>query len=84
MIRLLGPPPPDFIAKGKTSAIKFSPTTVRKAVPTLLPHICNFRLSLGNFCAGIPILDRVPLEEKEARLQGEDREMFLRFLRRML
>ncbi|KAI9932522.1 hypothetical protein ASPWEDRAFT_101324 [Aspergillus wentii DTO 134E9] len=64
MIRLLGPPPPGLLARGRLSQKFFS--------------------EQGDFSAGIPLQDRVPLEERETTLEGEDRERFLRLMRRML
>ncbi|KAH9868317.1 hypothetical protein J1614_007389 [Plenodomus biglobosus] len=38
----------------------------------------------GTFSAGIPIPESAPLERRENFLEGEDRECFLRFMRKML
>ncbi|GIK01528.1 hypothetical protein Aspvir_005566 [Aspergillus viridinutans] len=38
----------------------------------------------GDFCAGIPLQDRIPLEERETTLEGQDKAIFLRFMRKML
>ncbi|KAG5969433.1 hypothetical protein E4U56_008335 [Claviceps arundinis] len=38
----------------------------------------------GEFCAGIPIPESRPLEQRESVLEGEDRACFLRFMRKML
>lgn len=38
----------------------------------------------GNFCAGIPVPAARSLEQRETRLTGEDRDCFLRFMRKML
>jgi serine/threonine-protein kinase SRPK3 len=39
---------------------------------------------LGDFCAEIPLQDRMPLEERETTLEGQDRLIFLRLIRKML
>ncbi|KAG6140490.1 hypothetical protein E4U28_003429 [Claviceps purpurea] len=36
------------------------------------------------FCAGIPIPELRPLEQREMFLKGEDKDCFLRFMRKML
>ncbi|PLB53826.1 kinase-like protein [Aspergillus steynii IBT 23096] len=38
----------------------------------------------GEFCAGIPLQDRTPLEQRETTLTGEDKEAFLRLVRKMV
>ncbi|KAL4807996.1 kinase-like domain-containing protein [Aspergillus unguis] len=38
----------------------------------------------GDFCAGIPLQDRTLLEERETSLNGQDKERFLRLIRKML
>ncbi|GIJ87713.1 hypothetical protein Asppvi_006626 [Aspergillus pseudoviridinutans] len=38
----------------------------------------------GDFCAGIPLRDRIPLEDRETTLEGQDKASFLRFMRKML
>ncbi|PYH87695.1 hypothetical protein BO71DRAFT_340461, partial [Aspergillus ellipticus CBS 707.79] len=38
----------------------------------------------GNFCAEYPLQDRVPLEERETSLEGQDKECFLHLIRKML
>ena len=39
---------------------------------------------LGTFCAGIPIQEHTPLEERETTLEGQEKEQFLRLVRKML
>ncbi|PKX92112.1 kinase-like protein [Aspergillus novofumigatus IBT 16806] len=36
----------------------------------------------GDFCAGIPLQDRIPLDERETTLEGQDKAIFLRCGRR--
>lgn len=38
----------------------------------------------GHFSAGIPVPERNPLEKRETRLEGQDKEMFLCLVRKML
>ncbi|KAG5969434.1 hypothetical protein E4U56_008336 [Claviceps arundinis] len=38
----------------------------------------------GEFCAGISNPESKPLEQRETVLDGEDRDCFLRFMRKML
>ncbi|KAF2719936.1 kinase-like protein [Polychaeton citri CBS 116435] len=68
MIALLVPPPPSLLARANLRSKFFSDE--------------------GNFNAGIPIPCSRPLEHRETSLQGEDnredRECFLRFMRKML
>lgn len=68
MIALLGPPPPGLLARAKLRSKFFS--------------------DAGDFCVGIPIPESIPLERRETTLEGEDkkedRECFLRFMRKML
>lgn len=65
MINLLGPPPPDLLARGKLKDKFFSDT--------------------GEFLAADLLTKRVPLEERENTLVGqEERESFLHFMRKML
>ncbi|KAG6285525.1 hypothetical protein E4U09_007256 [Claviceps aff. purpurea] len=44
----------------------------------------KFFSDAGEFCAGIPIPEPRPLEQRETSLKGEDKECFLRFMRKML
>ncbi|KAK7536422.1 kinase-like domain-containing protein [Phyllosticta citribraziliensis] len=64
MIALLGPPPPNLLARANLKS--------------------NFFNDAGDFCAGIPIPESTPLERRETSLEGEDRECFLRLMRKML
>ncbi|KAJ5190355.1 uncharacterized protein N7498_009340 [Penicillium cinerascens] len=64
MIRLLGPPPPSFLARGNLTQKFFSEE--------------------GDFCAGVSVGEYTPLEQRETSLEGEDKEKFLRLVRKML
>ncbi|KAG6062017.1 hypothetical protein E4U32_002699 [Claviceps aff. humidiphila group G2b] len=44
----------------------------------------KFFSDAGEFCAGIPIPEPRPLEQREMFLKGEDKDCFLRFMRKML
>ncbi len=39
---------------------------------------------LGTFCAGIPVQEHTPLEERETTLEGQEKEKFLCLVRKML
>lgn len=39
---------------------------------------------IGEFCAGIPVQKHTPLEERETSLEGQEKEQFLRLVRKML
>jgi len=95
MIALLGPPPPNLLARAnfkskffseegkssKTSSANWRPPDYRFTRLTMA-------LLKGVFSAGIPIPCSTILEDRETSLQGEeskeDRELFLRFMRKML
>ncbi|KAK8243395.1 kinase-like domain-containing protein [Phyllosticta capitalensis] len=68
MMALLGPPPASLLARAN--------------------HRAKFFDEAGNFHAGIPLPESKPLEQRETTLAGdgktEDRELFLRFMRKML
>ncbi|KAG6290732.1 hypothetical protein E4U46_001627 [Claviceps purpurea] len=44
----------------------------------------KFFSDAGEFCAGIPIPEPRPLEQRKTSLKGEDKDCFLRFMRKML
>ncbi|KJX97005.1 protein kinase [Zymoseptoria brevis] len=68
IIALLGPPPPTLLARANFKSKFFS--------------------EQGEFTAGIPLPSSRPLERRESSIQdtgsNEDRECFLRFMRKML
>ncbi|KAK7528433.1 kinase-like domain-containing protein [Phyllosticta citriasiana] len=64
MIALLGPPPPNLLARANLRS--------------------KFYSDAGDFCAGIPIPESAPLEHRVSSLEGEDKECFLRLMRKML
>jgi len=85
MISLLGPPPLSLLAQGKLSHTFFSD----EGKPTFfLSGECRYPLTLsdflGDFCAGISLQDRIPLEQRETTLEGQDKANFLRLVRKML
>jgi serine/threonine-protein kinase SRPK3 len=82
MIALLGPPPPSLLAQANLRSKFFSVAGKLRATEE-----CSFfsnNAFKGDFCAGIPIPESTPLEHRETSLEGEDRDCFLRFMRRML
>lgn len=86
MIRLLGPPPPGLLARGNLTRKFFSEEG--KSTAVLLSRQGRYSLimsdSLGNFCAGIPVQEHTPLKERETTLEGQEKEQFLRLVRKML
>jgi serine/threonine protein kinase len=64
MINLLGPPPPDFIARANQREKLFTDG--------------------GEFRHPILLRDLTPVDRRETALEGEDKESFLRMMRRML
>lgn len=47
-------------------------------------HFCAISDCLGDFHGEIPLKDRIPLEERETSLEGQDKESFLRLIRKMV
>lgn len=92
MIALLGPPPPSLLARANLRSKFFSEEG--KSNPFNPTGSCyrsrnaNDAPSKGDFSAGIPVPPSRTLERRETSLQGEedkeDRDCFLRFMRRML
>lgn len=85
MIRALGPPPHNLLDKsklndklllddGKPTALYYPLNSVSTHYPTLL----------GDLCAETSLKDRISLEERETTLEGQEREAFLRLIRKML
>ncbi|RMZ75409.1 hypothetical protein DV738_g5486, partial [Chaetothyriales sp. CBS 135597] len=64
IIKLLGPPPPELLARGNLSQKFFS--------------------DQGDLLAQDLLQDRVPLEQRETSLQGDDKASFLRLIDKML
>lgn len=87
MIRLLGPPPPSFLARGNLTQKFFS----QEGNPSIYPFL-SYRKSqvlttsaiLGDLYAGELVGEHIPLEQRETSLEGEEKEMFLRLVRKML
>ncbi|KAJ9195522.1 hypothetical protein DTO021D3_5092 [Paecilomyces variotii] len=55
--------------------------------PTLLARgnmTRKFFSKEGNFCAGIPVKEHTPLEERETTFEGQEKEKFLCLVRKML
>ncbi|KAI0003443.1 kinase-like domain-containing protein [Xylariaceae sp. FL0662B] len=64
MIALLGPPPQNLLARGKSSHRFFS--------------------AEGEYSAGITVPEPVSLKNIETSVEGQDKELFLRFMQKML
>ncbi|KAG6099015.1 hypothetical protein E4U31_004583 [Claviceps sp. LM219 group G6] len=82
MIALLGPPPPSLLAQANLRSKFFSDEGTYH--DTLKYSDFSNLISEGEFCAGICIPESRPLEQRESVLEGEDRDCFLRFMRKML
>ncbi|KAF2627370.1 kinase-like protein [Macroventuria anomochaeta] len=82
MIALLGPPPPSLLAQANLRSKFFSVAGELRATRR---HLFSSNDAFeGDLCAGIPIPESIPLEHRETSLEGEDRDCFLRFMRKML
>lgn len=79
MIALVGSPPPELLKKGKRTAEFFDEDG--EIYPTRMTLFAN---SAGQWRGGIPVPDRMILEESEENLEGSNKEAFLRFVRKMV
>ncbi|RAK98773.1 kinase-like protein [Aspergillus ibericus CBS 121593] len=80
--RLLGPPPPNLLARGKLGHKFFSDEG--KPMPPFLHYPLIMSDFTDGFCAKVLLEDRIPLEKRETTLQGQDKANFLRLMRKML
>ncbi|KAI9656334.1 MAG: hypothetical protein M1821_004997 [Bathelium mastoideum] len=79
MIALMGPAPLGLLKKGKRTAEFFDEDG--KSCPTRTKLYAN---PAGQWRGGIPVPDHTSLEESEERLEGSNKEAFLRFVRKMV
>jgi serine/threonine-protein kinase SRPK3 len=84
MISLLGPPPLSLLAQGKLSHKFFSDEGKPPFVSGEFQCPLTMSDFLGDFCTEISSQDRIPLEERETTLEGQDKASFLRLIRKML
>ncbi|KAG6290660.1 hypothetical protein E4U45_007334 [Claviceps purpurea] len=82
IIALLGPPPPSLLARADLRS-KFFSDTGKSCVALDSFALSNTGL-IGNFRAGISLPEPKTLEQREKFLKGEDKECFLRLMRKML
>lgn len=85
MISLLGPPPPNFLARGRLTHKFFS--NKGKCDQILVPvhnNTIDTSACLGDFSTDISIPTRTTLGQRESRLEGEDKALFLRLMMKML
>jgi serine/threonine-protein kinase SRPK3 len=82
MIALLGPPPQSILTQANLKDRFFS--VDGKFCATRGSLFCFNTPFEGEFCAGIPLPESRPLEDRETNLEGKERECFLRFMRKML
>lgn len=83
IIAVLGSPPPDFMARGLLRSKFFSE---KGEFSSFFPDASDIDLCCysGKFQAGIDVPPPVSLEELETNLEGSEKELFLRFVRKML
>lgn len=79
---MLGPPPADLLLRGSRSERFFTEDGMFHVCGLLdmsLTHSC-----LGEWCADFPIPEGLSLETSEENLAGENKVMFMKFVRSML
>lgn len=87
MIRLLGPPPPSLLARGNLTHKFFSQERNSSIYPFPNYGKCQsltISAILGDFRAGELVGEHVPLTQRETSLEGGEKDMFLRLVRKML
>jgi serine/threonine-protein kinase SRPK3 len=82
MIALLGPPPPSVLARAALRSKFYSDTGKLRLV--CIPRLPSDKPVADEWCAGIPLPDPRPLEKRLTVLEGEDKDLFLRLMRKML
>lgn len=82
IIKLLGPPPPSLLARGKLSHKFFSDEGKPLPLPSHYP--LNMSDFIDDLRATVPSEGRIPLERRETTLQGRDKANFLRLMQKML
>lgn len=82
MIAILGPPPLDMIRKSERSG-RFWDDDGKQTYPYCVYPMLGTYVSIGNWIAEVPIPD-ISLETAECRLEGEEKKLFLTFMRKML
>ena len=85
VIGMIGPPPLDFIERGKRSSEFFSddgPHISRSTRLTLFEDLGS-NLYLGEWMADVQLATNA-LEDSEGFLEGKEKELFLDFMRGML
>lgn len=80
MVAIMGPPPLDFLQRSKKSKQFWDEKGISN---TLLPGLQILTHHRGNWIGHVPIPAK-SLESSDARLQGEEKELFLIFIRKML
>lgn len=79
IIALLGPPPPELLKAGKRT-----PEFFEEDGKKVFENQTMINDSAGKWKAEIPIPARTSLEDSEERLDGSNKEAFLRFMRKMM
>lgn len=82
IIKLLGPPPPSLLARGKLSHKFFSDES--KPMPLSFQYPLTLSNVIDDLSAKVLSEGRIPLEKRETTLQGQDKADFLRLMLKML
>ena len=82
MTALLGPPPPSLLARAALSTKFYS--DLGKLRQSHMFTSSSDKPVEDEWSAGIPLPDPRPLEERSTVLEGEDKDLFLRPMRKML
>jgi len=83
IVGMLGPPPLDFLKRGERSREFFTEDGMLSNNKTVSQ--CPITdLYLGKWCAEIEVVQSNSLEESEENLEGENKALFLKFVRSML
>jgi serine/threonine protein kinase len=83
MIALLGPPPNELLAASKNRSKFFSDQGSSVYCLHMIVGM-DPKIALGEYRAGIEVPSPVTLESLETNLEGEDKLLFLSFMRKML
>ena len=81
--KLLGPPPPELLARGRRTARFYGPDGMLHLSPSRPDSPSLIQLA-GNPSTKTNILASFSLENSITKLEGEDKRLFLNFVRKML
>lgn len=80
MVSLIGPPPPEYLTRSKKAAQFWDNQGTFLPCPIVFYSYISI---IGNWKGSIPIPEQ-SMETREQQFLGEDKELFLNFLRRIL